>query len=120
MLLINLDGNTTVQIQVSTENSAGNEVLNVRQTQRTKYARMSRDSKTMHDNSTREEYHLTPKDGNLQSQTMLLNGKILEVNSSGKIPPLEPQIVNRTDPISVAPSSIVFVDFPGTKFPACM
>ncbi|XP_031279711.1 heparanase-like protein 3 isoform X1 [Pistacia vera] len=120
LLLINLDGNTTVRIRVSTETAAGNEVVTVQQTQRTKFARMSRDSKTIYGNNTREEYHLKAKDGNLQSQTMLLNRKILAVNSSGEIPPLEPLIVKGTDPITVAPSSIVFVDIPGTNFPACI
>lgn len=68
---------------------------------------------------TREEYHLTAKDGDLHSQTMLLNGKILAVNSTGDIPPLEPIYVNESDPIAVAPFSIVFAQIPYINFPAC-
>ena len=34
----------------------------------------------------REEYHLTAKDGNLQSKVMLLNGKELSVTLSCDIP----------------------------------
>ncbi|KAK9027264.1 hypothetical protein V6N11_067102 [Hibiscus sabdariffa] len=68
---------------------------------------------------TREEYHLTAKDGNLQSQTMLLNGNVLSVNSSGIIPPLEPLHVISAKPIMVAPLSIVFSHMPGVIVPAC-
>lgn len=67
----------------------------------------------------REEYHLTAKDGNLHSQTMLLNGNILTVNASGDIPPLEPLNVNSSSPITIAPFSIVFVHMPSVVFPAC-
>ncbi|XVF48006.1 hypothetical protein PTKIN_Ptkin03bG0155600 [Pterospermum kingtungense] len=67
----------------------------------------------------REEYHLTAKDGNLHSQTMLLNGNILSVDSSGIIPPLEPLHVISPKPISVAPLSIVFTHLPDVIVPAC-
>lgn len=67
----------------------------------------------------REEYHITAKDGNLHSQTVLLNGKILSVNSSGNIPSLEPQHVNSSEPIMVAPFSIVFIHIPNIVLPAC-
>lgn len=67
----------------------------------------------------REEYHLTPKDGDIHSQTVLLNGQVLAVDSSGAIPPLEPKKVNPLDAITVAPSSIVFVDIPTILVPAC-
>ncbi|KAK1550615.1 hypothetical protein Q3G72_022039 [Acer saccharum] len=119
VLLINLDGNTTVKVQVSTENAASHGALTIKQqqTQKTKFARMSRDYKV--DGKTREEYHLTAKDGDIHSQTMLLNGKILTVNSSGEIPPLEPINVSMQDPITVAPFSIVFVDIPSVGLPAC-
>jgi heparanase 1 len=70
--------------------------------------------------SAREEYHLTAKDGNLHSQTVLLNGNILSVNSSGDIPPLEPLYANSSNPIKVAPFSIVFAHIPNLVVPACM
>ena len=110
MLLINLDGNTTLRVQVSTENDGNNRTSTLQsknQTQRSNFA------------STREEYHLTAKDGNLHSQTLLLNGKVLTVNSSGSIPPLEPISVSSLDPITVAPFSVVFARFPDVNYPAC-
>ncbi|RVX19708.1 Heparanase-like protein 3 [Vitis vinifera] len=61
LLLINLDGNTTVQVQVSTEN-AGNRTSTLQdtdKTQRSNFSRMRRVSKI--DASVREEYHLTAK-----------------------------------------------------------
>lgn len=67
----------------------------------------------------REEYHLTAEDGNLHSQIMLLNGKILGLNSYGDIPPLEAVTVNSSDPITVAPFSIVFAQIPDVVLPAC-
>ena len=112
MQLINLDGNTTVQVQVSTEN-AGNRTSTLQdtdKTQRSNFSRMRRVSKI--DASVREEYHLTAKDGDLHSQTLLLNGKVLTINSSGIVPPLEPIRVSSMDPVIVAPFSIVFVRFP--------
>lgn len=69
--------------------------------------------------NSREEYHLTAKDGDLHSQTMLLNGKILSVNSQGDIPPLLPSIVNSREAIVVDPLSIVFVHMPDVILPAC-
>lgn len=67
----------------------------------------------------RLEYHLTPKDGNLKSTTVLLNGQILEVSCSGEIPPLNPAVVNDSSPLTIAPSSIVFVVLKDFKAPAC-
>ncbi|KAK9279076.1 hypothetical protein L1049_012751 [Liquidambar formosana] len=120
LLLINLDGNTTAQVQVSTQNTTikGTMALQVEHlTQRTKFAKMGRRSKV--GVTMREEYHLTAKDGDLHSQTMLLNGKILTVNSSGIIPSLEPVNVSSSDPITVAPFSIVFAQIPSISVPAC-
>lgn len=97
LLLINLDNSTTIQAKIgfnSTWSYSYNE-------------------------NTREEYHLTAEDGNLRSQTMLLNGNILAVNSSGYIPSLEPLYVNSSNPIVVAPFSIVFVHIQNVVLPAC-
>lgn len=113
LLLINLDGNTTVHAQVSTDSNNGNTTLPLQednQSQKTKF------SKTM---KTREEYHLTAKDGNLHSKVMLLNGEALEVSSSGSIPSLEPIKVSISDPIQVAPFSIVFAQIPSMNLAAC-
>ncbi|XP_075662630.1 heparanase-like protein 3 [Castanea sativa] len=122
LLLINLDGNTTVQVRVSTENNSGvtkNSSMHEIQIPRTRFATMHRVRGSKRVNDTRKEYHLTAKDGDLHSQTMLLNGKILNIDSSGLIPPLIPIDVNQLDPIIVAPFSIVFAQIPYIKFSAC-
>lgn len=106
VLLINLDSNTTVQVQVSTD-STGRPVS-------------SEGLQSLKDSDdVREEYHLTAQDGDLQSKVMLLNGKALSVDSSGDIPPLEPITVRLSDPITVAPFSITFVHIPNTTVLAC-
>ncbi|KAK9107408.1 hypothetical protein Syun_023419 [Stephania yunnanensis] len=66
----------------------------------------------------REEYHLTPN-GNLRSQTMLLNGTPLELTEDGDIPTWEPALVSMNSPVFVAPLSIAFVAFPNLDAPAC-
>lgn len=120
MLLINLDGNTTVQVSISTENVArnGTWTLQEYQNQRENFARITRGSKV--DENIREEYHLTAKDGDLHSQIVLLNGKILAVNSSGAIPPLDPIRVGLSNPITIAPFSIVFAQISNITVPACI
>ncbi|XP_023876948.1 heparanase-like protein 3 [Quercus suber] len=122
LLLINLDGNTTVQVRVSTENNSGgtkNSSMHEIQIPRTRFATMHRVRGSKRVNDTRKEYHLTAKDGDLHSQTILLNGKILNIDSSGLIPPLIPIDVNQLDPIIVVPFSIVFAQIPYIKFSAC-
>ncbi|CAN0877536.1 Heparanase-like protein 3, partial [Linum grandiflorum] len=53
------------------------------------------------------------------SRTVLLNGKILAVDkSSGTIPQLEPVLARLSDPITVAPFSIVFVRIANMTVPA--
>lgn len=113
LLLINLDNSTTIQVKV-----AFNRTSSSRHKHRfhRKHIRLPQGYKSEND---REEYHLTAKDGNLHSQTMLLNGKILTLNSSGDIPPLEPLYANSSSPISVAPFSIVFAHIPNVVPPAC-
>ncbi|KAM4106393.1 hypothetical protein ACB094_04G062300 [Castanea mollissima] len=122
LLLINLDGNTTVQARVSTENNSGvtkNSSMHEIQIPRTRFGTMHRVRGSKRVNDTRKEYHLTAKDGDLHSQRMLLNGKILNIDSSGLIPPLIPIDVNQLDPIIVAPFSIVFAQIPYIKLSAC-
>ena len=119
--MINLDNATTVQTEVTF-----NEIWKVRHVKhklhshkmKMKIIRLPlRGSKISR--MEREEYHLTAKDGNLHSQTILLNGNILSVNSTGHIPLLEPASVNSSDPITVAPFSIVFAQIPDVVLPAC-
>ncbi|KAL4295683.1 hypothetical protein GQ457_12G024230 [Hibiscus cannabinus] len=123
LLLINLDKRTTVQVKLA---------FNSTMTLQHKSGCRSLHQKHMSYEKTiiqlpqmadaeirREEYHLTAKDGNIQSRSMLLNGNILSVNSSGTIPPLEPLYANSTKPVTVAPLSIVFIHQPNVILPAC-
>ncbi|KAK7274916.1 hypothetical protein RIF29_16017 [Crotalaria pallida] len=68
---------------------------------------------------TREEYHLTPKDGNIQSDIMLLNGTPLKLTESLDIPELKPNLVDLSSPIKLVPDSIVFVCIKSFKAQAC-
>ncbi|KAJ1389826.1 Glycoside hydrolase, family 79 [Sesbania bispinosa] len=67
----------------------------------------------------REEYHLTPKDGNIQSDVVLLNGTPLELTKSQDIPEMNPRVVESSSPINVGPHSIVFVRIKNFHAPAC-
>ncbi|KAL0293417.1 UNVERIFIED_CONTAM: Heparanase-like protein 2 [Sesamum radiatum] len=67
----------------------------------------------------REEYHLTPKDGNIQSDVVLLNGTPLKLTESSDIPAMDPQVVDAASPITVRPDSIVFATLRGFAAPAC-
>lgn len=67
----------------------------------------------------REEYHLTPQGGYLQSQTMLLNGSPLELTQDGGIPPLKPNLVRADSLVSVSPLSIAFIVYPNFDARAC-
>ncbi|XP_021277651.1 heparanase-like protein 3 isoform X2 [Herrania umbratica] len=123
LLLINLDNSTTVQANLAFN---GTMTLQHKHRSRTLHHKHRSHKKLIIQlpqgadaEIRREEYHLTAKDGNLHSQTMLLNGNILSVNSSGIIPPLEPLHVNSAKPIMVAPLSIVFIHMPDVIIPAC-
>lgn len=123
LLLINLDNTTTVQVGVSVEDGGvSNQKLTleevVRLTQKTKFYKEEEDDETRNE-MVREEYHLTAKDGDLHSRTMLLNGEILQLDSSGQIPPLNPRRVDPLQPITVAPYSILFAQIP-IRLPACI
>ncbi|RDY04272.1 Heparanase-like protein 2, partial [Mucuna pruriens] len=67
----------------------------------------------------REEYHLTPKDGNIQSDVVLLNGTPLMLTKSLDIPEMKPLLVDPSFPIKASPDSIVFVQIKGFNAPAC-
>ncbi|KAL0911478.1 hypothetical protein M5K25_019622 [Dendrobium thyrsiflorum] len=71
------------------------------------------------DSHKREEYHLTAKDGNHLSRTMVLNGIPLQLNKNGEIPALNPLLVSVSSPITIAPLSIAFVVFPNFEARAC-
>lgn len=118
MLLINLDNSTTVLITPAFNNPSSQQGKRGFQYKRSKLTQVSPGDQ-MYNTQTREEYHLTAKDGNLHSQTMLLNGNALTLTSSGDIPMFIPVIVNSSEPITVAPYSIVFVHLPDVDLPAC-
>ncbi|TKY45492.1 Heparanase protein 1 [Spatholobus suberectus] len=71
------------------------------------------------DMTMREEYHLTPKDGNIQSDVVRLNGTPLELTKSLDIPEMKPKLVDPSSPIKVGPDSIVFVHSKSFNAPAC-
>ncbi|KAL4633565.1 hypothetical protein ACB092_04G131800 [Castanea dentata] len=68
--------------------------------------------------SYREEYHLTPKDGDIQSQTSVLNGNPLNV-TNGELPTLHPVLNDDNSPIYISPLSIAFIVIPSFEAPAC-
>lgn len=67
----------------------------------------------------RHEYHLTPKDGNIQSDVVLLNGTPLTLTKSMHIPEMEGAMMDASAPIQIAKDSIVFVHLPTFNAPAC-
>ncbi|KAJ6741913.1 HEPARANASE-RELATED [Salix viminalis] len=134
LLLINLDNSTTVEVTVTFNSTwrlhqkhnphklhnphRSHKLHKPHRSHKSHKSKVIQKPQRSTSGITREEYHLTAKDGDLHSQTMLLNGNILTVNSSGDIPSLEPLHVNSSKPIMVAPSSIVFVQMP-IVLPAC-
>lgn len=76
-------------------------------------------SKPSSDTKKREEYHLTAKDGNLQSKTMLLNDVPLELGDDGSVPAMNPVLVAVDSPMYLAPTSIAFVVLPKFEAKAC-
>ncbi|KAL8136064.1 heparanase-like protein 3 [Apium graveolens] len=117
MLLINLDNSTTVLITPAFDNTSSKQGKRGFYYRRSKLMQVSPEDQSS--TQTREEYHLTAKDGNLHSQTMLLNGNALTLTSSGDIPIFIPVHVHSSEPIEVAPYSIVFVHLPDVVLPAC-
>lgn len=76
-------------------------------------------SKSTDENLSREEYHLTPQHRYIRSKTMLLNGVPLELTANGDVPSFRPTLVRVNSPISIAPWSIKFVQFPNFDAPGC-
>ncbi|KAL5547723.1 hypothetical protein UlMin_002954 [Ulmus minor] len=115
VLLINLDNSTTTVAKL-----AFNGTYSLRQKHkfhRSKTINLPRAS--LKSEMVREEYHLTPTGGVVTSRTMLLNGNILSVDSSGNIPSFKPIYVNSSEPLVVRPYSIVFAHIPYVVLPAC-
>ncbi|TVU09247.1 hypothetical protein EJB05_42701 [Eragrostis curvula] len=119
LLLINLSGKTTTQVSVTSEAAAAAHKQGLK--------KHTRETRHVHDpafaeaaGAMRNEYHLTPKDGNLQSQVMLLNGKALATDADGNIPRFEAAKVDAAQPTTVAPYSIVFSHIPHFSAPALL
>lgn len=67
----------------------------------------------------REEYHLTPKDGNILSDVLLLNGAPLKLTEKFDIPAMKPKLIDAASPLKLSPHSIVYAVLKGFKAPAC-
>ncbi|MCO5566701.1 hypothetical protein L7F22_020379 [Adiantum nelumboides] len=98
LLLLNFSPNTAYEVDVLTQTTA-----------------VSMDAGKI----MRMEYHLTPKDGDLTSQIVLLNGEPLHVNDRGELPLLSPKVVGESAPLLVNPLSILFVSLPYLHVAAC-
>lgn len=107
-MLMNLDGNDTAEVIVRSQSDGF--VRSLKHLPRTGEVSGS---------MTREEYHLTAPNGNLYSQMVLLNGDKLAMDENGNIPNLLPAMVDASEPIKVAPYSIVFARIPYFDAPAC-
>ncbi|PIA62979.1 hypothetical protein AQUCO_00200771v1 [Aquilegia coerulea] len=101
LLLINMSNSTSLNVSVANDLNLHN---------------MNEESKG---GNAREEYHLTPKDNNVQSDVMLLNGSPLVLTKALDIPALKPILVDPNSPIYVAPDSIVFVSLRDFQAPVC-
>lgn len=105
LLLINMSNSTTFHVSVIDDfNLYPDQLVTMRKTG---------------PKSRREEYHLTPEDGYIQSDVLLLNGNPLRPTDMFKIPEMVPILVDNSSPITVAPASFVFVVFKDFKAAAC-
>ncbi|KAL9226750.1 hypothetical protein vseg_002524 [Gypsophila vaccaria] len=116
LLLINLDSDKNIRVSVATETGSILSESGVNPLAR----RSKLEGIPIINDSRREEYHLTAPNRDLNSQKILLNGKELNVDSTGNIPILKPTIVKSSEPVHVAPLSIVFVHIPSIVSHICI
>ncbi|KAK3000331.1 hypothetical protein RJ639_022446 [Escallonia herrerae] len=120
LLLINLSNQTSFNINVQTSMH-----VNLHKKEKTKNARGIKKTvswiggKASDEALSREEYHLTPADGNIRSKTMLLNGRRIELTAGGDIPTLLPSFLKADSGISISPLSMKFIVFPNFNAPGC-
>lgn len=125
LLLINLSNLTDFRISIQTTMNtilSGKEESNKRKKSLTHDLKKTVSwigGKASDEELSREEYHLTPKDGDIRSKTMLLNGTPLELTDGGDIPNFAPVLVDVNSAISVAPLSIKFILLPNFSAPGC-
>ncbi|KAG1341993.1 putative Heparanase-like protein 2 [Cocos nucifera] len=106
LLLVNLSNSTSFDVSVVSD-------LNLYP------PKIGRSLASVQEKGQREEYHLTPQGGNIQSRVMLLNGQPLNLTCSGDIPEMYPFIADAAAPLYIAPHSIAFVSFEDFRAPAC-
>lgn len=118
LLLINLSNKTEFRVEVQSVAHLG--LLIEEKTTRNKHSFRHGLKKTVSwigsksgdTELQREEYHLSPKDGDLQSKTMLLNGNELALTDEGGISIFSPSLVSVNSPIRIGPLSIKFIVLP--------
>ncbi|KAL5828672.1 hypothetical protein ACOSQ3_018140 [Xanthoceras sorbifolium] len=103
LLLINMSNSTTFDVSVANDENLYPDNIKV----------------DCNGGAQREEYHLTPECGNIQSDALLLNGTPLKLTESLDIPSINPELVDPYSPIKVSPDSIVFATLRGFHAPAC-
>ncbi|XP_066252381.1 heparanase-like isoform X2 [Euwallacea similis] len=74
--------------------------------------------KELHSDSEIYSYSLKA-DGDLFSQFVQLNGKLLELDSNMNLPKFEPKVIQRQNIMEIDPMSIVFWVFTNTNVDAC-
>jgi heparanase 1 len=109
LLLVNLSNSTSYMINVETITGIKEMTSNNRKNW---FARGFKKTvfwvgtKSSDESLYREEYNLNPKDGNIQSKTMILNGKPLDLTVDGDIPELDGLLFDVNSPISSCRESI--------------
>lgn len=99
VLVINMSNSTTFEVLVEDDSNLKNQEYN--------------------NANEREEYHLTPKDANILSDVLLLNGAPLKLTEKFDIPAMKPKLVDAALPLKLSPHSIVYAVLKGFKAPAC-
>ncbi|CAN1795751.1 Heparanase-like protein 1 [Linum perenne] len=124
LLLINLSNNTDFTVNVR---SSSNSELTLQESIHGSNSFMNSikrsilwiGSEASDESLLREEYHLSPKDGNLQSQTTVLNGIPVQLTEEGDLPKLEPVRTSLSSPLFISSLSIAFIVLPNFDAPAC-
>lgn len=120
VLLINLSNQTVFNVDVQSNNNARVQVNKKRSVLHGLKKSVSWiGSKASDEKPPREEYQLTPKNGDLTSTTMLLNAQPLQLTERGGVPDLVPDFVDTNSPLGIAPFSIKFVVHPNFYAPGC-